>query len=96
MVCGHIASSLRLMFGLVAQSCIYCLIISCGLTIYVLSLFYDPGAALSQFGRVHCKIATLQEDYATALRETYMQKLDDGIVAIQEYQALRKKLDSRR
>lgn len=47
-------------------------------------------------GRVHCNIATLQEEYATALRETYYQKLDDGILSIQEYQGLRKKLDSRR
>lgn len=59
-------------------------------------IFMKPGAALTSFGRVHCKIGALQEDYATALEETYAVKLVDGITAIKEYQAMRKKLESRR
>lgn len=62
----------------------------------LLTLDCYPGTALIDFGRVHCKIATLQEDYATALQETYIVKLADGITAIKEYQDARKKLESRR
>lgn len=69
------------------------------LTICPLSHWRVPrhiGAALTSFGRVHCKIATLQEDYATALQDTYIVKLEEGIAAIKEYQVVRKKLESRR
>jgi hypothetical protein len=62
-------------------------------------LFVQPislGAALVSFGRVHCKLGILQEDYAAALQDAYITKLQDGIAAIKEYQALRKKLESRR
>ena len=54
------------------------------------------GAALVSFGRVHCKLGTLQEEYSTSLEDTYIRKLQDGITAIKEYQVFRKKLESRR
>lgn len=54
------------------------------------------GQTLVKFGRTHCKIAALQEDYATALQDTYHKSLEMEIGAMKEYHALRKKLDSRR
>ncbi|KAF8313208.1 BAR-domain-containing protein [Clavulina sp. PMI_390] len=54
------------------------------------------GQSLRNLGRVHVKIATLQEEYTEALQFDYMNKLQDGLEAIKEYQAARKKLESRR
>jgi len=47
-------------------------------------------------GRAHCKIATLQETFALTFKDTYMNSLAENLLEIEDYHALRKKLDSRR
>ena len=49
------------------------------------------GNTLVKFGREHCRIATLQEEYAESLKETYHRSLEEQIGSIKEYYAQRKK-----
>jgi hypothetical protein len=49
-----------------------------------------------KLGRAHCKVATLQEAYALTLKDTFLASMDQFKEDIKEYEALRKKLDSRR
>lgn len=54
------------------------------------------GASLVKLGRAHCKVATLQETYARNLEETFLTSLSKFAEDVKEYEALRKKLESRR
>ncbi|KAF8331993.1 uncharacterized protein EI90DRAFT_3123080 [Cantharellus anzutake] len=54
------------------------------------------GQSLVKFGRAHCKIANIQEEFANTFTSTYVHSLEEQIGSIKEYQAQRKKLDSRR
>lgn len=47
-------------------------------------------------GRAHCKIATLQETFAMRFEDTYLSSITQMEDEIKEYQAQRKKLESRR
>ena len=49
-----------------------------------------------KMGRAHCKVATLQEAYALTLKDTFLASMDQFKEDIKEYEALRKKLDSRK
>lgn len=49
-----------------------------------------------KLGRAHCKVATLQEAYALTLKDTFMASMDQFKDDIKEYEALRKKLDSKK
>jgi hypothetical protein len=53
------------------------------------------GNSLVKFGRAHCKVATLQEAFAVTLKNTIMT-LSRFEEEIKEYDAVRKKLESRR
>ncbi|EKM52757.1 uncharacterized protein PHACADRAFT_176772 [Phanerochaete carnosa HHB-10118-sp] len=54
------------------------------------------GTSLVSLGRAHCQIATLQESYSVLFQDTYLASLQRAEDDIKEYQAQRKKLDSRR
>jgi hypothetical protein len=54
------------------------------------------GASLVQLGRAHCKVATLQDAFALTMKDTFMASLERFMDEIREYEAQRKKLDSRR
>ncbi|KAI8647696.1 hypothetical protein BD408DRAFT_408340 [Parasitella parasitica] len=54
------------------------------------------GIAIVNFGHAQSKIGSYQEDYANAMKTNYMDKLDEGLAQFKEYQALRRKLESRR
>ena len=54
------------------------------------------GQSLVSFGRAHCNVASLQESYALTLEETYLTAVRQSEDEIKEYQAQRKKLESRR
>lgn len=54
------------------------------------------GTSLVQFGRAHCKVATLQDAFALTFKDTFMTSLERFMDEIKEYEAQRKKLDSRR
>ena len=47
-------------------------------------------------GRAHCQVATLQDAFALRFEDTYLASLHRTEDEIKEYQAQRKKLDSRR
>lgn len=49
-----------------------------------------------KLGRAHCKVATLQEALALTLRDTSMTFLLRFGEEIKEYDAIRKKLESKR
>lgn len=49
-----------------------------------------------KLGRAHCKVATLQEAYALTFKDTFMTSIEKFTDDIKEYEAQRKKLDSRR
>lgn len=49
-----------------------------------------------QFGLAQSKVAAYQEEFADMMKAEYMEKLDQGLQHYKEYQALRKKLESRR
>ncbi|KAJ9105385.1 hypothetical protein QFC21_001755 [Naganishia friedmannii] len=51
---------------------------------------------LEKFGRARCKIAVAQDEYASRVGEGYVSGMESALAVVQEYQALRKKLDSRR
>ncbi|KAF1798154.1 hypothetical protein FB192DRAFT_1289532 [Mucor lusitanicus] len=52
--------------------------------------------AMVNFGQAQSRLASYQEDYADTMKSSYMEKLDEGLAHFKEYQALRKKLESRR
>ncbi|KAG6865587.1 hypothetical protein C0991_001136 [Blastosporella zonata] len=54
------------------------------------------GTSLVKFGRAHCKVAALQEGYALTLKDTFLASLEQLTGEIKEYEAQRKKLESRR
>ncbi|KAI0819800.1 BAR-domain-containing protein [Trametes gibbosa] len=54
------------------------------------------GQSLVSFGRAHCNIAALQESYALTFEESYLTTVRQSEDDIKEYQAQRKKLESRR
>ncbi|KAH7096170.1 BAR-domain-containing protein [Auriculariales sp. MPI-PUGE-AT-0066] len=54
------------------------------------------GQSLVKYGRAHLKLAALQETYAGALAEGFINNIERTMDDITEYQAQRKKLDSRR
>ncbi|KAI9061909.1 BAR-domain-containing protein [Trametes sanguinea] len=54
------------------------------------------GQSLVNFGRAHCTIASLQESFAMAFEDTYLASIRQSEDEIKEYQAQRKKLESRR
>lgn len=54
------------------------------------------GTSLVSLGKAHCKIATLQEAFALHFEETYITALQRAEDEIKEYQAQRKKMESRR
>ncbi|KZT05055.1 BAR-domain-containing protein [Laetiporus sulphureus 93-53] len=54
------------------------------------------GTSLVSMGRAHCKIATLQETFAMTFEDTYLTSILRMEDEIKEYQAQRKKLESRR
>ncbi|KAL9548187.1 hypothetical protein MBANPS3_005802 [Mucor bainieri] len=54
------------------------------------------GIAMMNFGQAQSRLASYQEDYADTMKSGYMEKLDEGLAHFKEYQALRKKLESRR
>ncbi|CAO0790958.1 unnamed protein product [Mucor circinelloides] len=54
------------------------------------------GIAMVNFGQAQSRLASYQEDYADTMKHNYMEKLDEGLAHFKEYQALRKKLESRR
>lgn len=54
------------------------------------------GTSLVKLGRAHCKVATLQEGYALSFKDTFMAAMEKFTEEITEYDAQRKKLDSRR
>ncbi|GLB44558.1 putative BAR domain containing protein [Lyophyllum shimeji] len=54
------------------------------------------GTSLVKLGRAHCKVATLQEAYALTLNDTFLASLGKFMDDVREYDAQRKKLDSRR
>ncbi|KAF8622263.1 hypothetical protein AX15_007140 [Amanita polypyramis BW_CC] len=54
------------------------------------------GNSLVKLGRAHCKTATLQDAFALTLRDTFMSFLLRFGEEIKEYDAIRKKLESKR
>ncbi|KAI0640911.1 hypothetical protein C8Q79DRAFT_421652 [Trametes meyenii] len=54
------------------------------------------GQSLVNFGRAHCTIASLQESFALTFEDTYLATVRQSEDEIKEYQAQRKKLESRR
>jgi hypothetical protein len=64
--------------------------------LYVDLLPLRSGTSLVNFGRAHCKIATLQEAYAVTFRDTFLASIEKFQEDIKEYDATKKKLESRR
>lgn len=60
------------------------------------SFAFALGSSLVRFGRAHCKIATLQEAMGLTFRDTFCHALSRYEDEIIDYQAQRKKLESRR
>ncbi|KZV86090.1 BAR-domain-containing protein [Exidia glandulosa HHB12029] len=54
------------------------------------------GQSLVKYGRAQLKLAALQEEYAKTLNDGYISHLERTMAEIGDYQAQRKKLDSRR
>ncbi|KAI0060153.1 BAR-domain-containing protein [Artomyces pyxidatus] len=54
------------------------------------------GTSLVKLGRAHCKVATLQEAFGITLQDTYLLSLTRIGDQIKEYEAERKKLETRR
>ncbi|KAM6493364.1 hypothetical protein JOM56_011498 [Amanita muscaria] len=54
------------------------------------------GNSLVKLGRFHCKIATLQEAFASTVKTTFLSFLSRFDEEIKGYDAMRKKLESRR
>lgn len=58
--------------------------------------FVSVGSALVQLGRAHCKIASLQEEYAVAVKDTFLASMDRFKEDIKEYELIKKKVENRR
>ncbi|TFK27306.1 ras-domain-containing protein, partial [Coprinopsis marcescibilis] len=56
----------------------------------------DFGSSLVKLGRAHCKAATLQEAYALTFKDTFITAIEKFKEEIKEYEALRKKAESRK
>ncbi|KAF5329774.1 hypothetical protein D9619_009134 [Psilocybe cf. subviscida] len=54
------------------------------------------GSALVQLGRAHCKIASMQEEYAVAVKDTFLASMDRFKEDIKEYELIKKKVENRR
>ncbi|KAJ7512973.1 hypothetical protein B0H11DRAFT_1948248 [Mycena galericulata] len=54
------------------------------------------GNSLVTLGRAHCKVAKLQESFAQSFQDSFMASLVRFAEDIKDYEALRKKFDSRR
>ncbi|KAF7370320.1 BAR-domain-containing protein [Mycena sanguinolenta] len=54
------------------------------------------GNSLVSLGRAHCKVAKLQEQFAQSFHDSFMASLVRFAEDIKDYEALRKKLESRR
>ncbi|WVQ83084.1 hypothetical protein IAT38_005222 [Cryptococcus sp. DSM 104549] len=54
------------------------------------------GDALAKYGRARCRLAAVQEDFSSRLGDSYIAGMESALGAVNEYKALRKKLDSRR
>ncbi|KAG5733819.1 Meiotically up-regulated gene 137 protein [Termitomyces sp. T112] len=54
------------------------------------------GPSLVKFGRAHCKVAALQEAFALTLKDTFLAFLEQYTSGIKDYEAHKKKLESRR
>ncbi|WVQ73224.1 hypothetical protein IAR50_002790 [Cryptococcus sp. DSM 104548] len=56
----------------------------------------DYGDALSKYGRARCRLASVQEEFASRMSDSYIAGMESALAAVNEYKTLRKKLDSRR
>ncbi|GFF22016.1 uncharacterized protein C19C2.10 [Aspergillus udagawae] len=56
----------------------------------------EYGRCLTMFGRAEERIARVQETYISQATATYLESLERSLAQMKEYQAARKKLDSRR
>ncbi|WWC70729.1 uncharacterized protein I206_104680 [Kwoniella pini CBS 10737] len=56
----------------------------------------EYGDGLSKYGRARCRLAAAQEDFSAKLGDGYIAGMEAALSAVNEYKALRKKLDSRR
>ncbi|KAF4273708.1 hypothetical protein CNMCM8812_007056 [Aspergillus fumigatus] len=56
----------------------------------------EYGRCLTMFGRAEERIARVQETYISQATATYLESLERSLAQLKEYQAARKKLDSRR
>ncbi|RHZ52321.1 BAR domain protein [Aspergillus thermomutatus] len=56
----------------------------------------EYGRCLTMFGRAEERIARVQESYISQANATYLESLERSLAQMKEYQAARKKLDSRR
>ncbi|WVW84639.1 hypothetical protein I302_106673 [Kwoniella bestiolae CBS 10118] len=56
----------------------------------------EYGDGLSKYGRARCRLAAAQEDFSARLGDGYIAGMEAALAAVNEYKALRKKLDSRR
>ncbi|WWC96074.1 hypothetical protein V866_002941 [Kwoniella sp. B9012] len=56
----------------------------------------EYGDGLSKYGRARCRLAAAQEDFSARLGDGYIAGMETALAAVNEYKALRKKLDSRR
>ncbi|KAI9722097.1 MAG: hypothetical protein M1828_004911 [Chrysothrix sp. TS-e1954] len=54
------------------------------------------GQCLASFGQANEKVARLQETYATSATDTWLASVERGVAQMKEYQAARKRMDSRR
>jgi endophilin-A len=54
------------------------------------------GEMLERFGRGRCRVSSVQEQYANRLGDGYMAGMENAKEVVSDYQAQRKKLDSRR
>lgn len=54
------------------------------------------GNSLVKLGRAHCKVATIQEAYALTFQDTFISSLQQFGEEVKEYEAQRKKLESKR
>lgn len=54
------------------------------------------GEALNNLGRAQCKIAHAQDEFLNSLSSAYLEGIDRTHGTLKDYQASRKKLDSRR
>ncbi|WWC88701.1 uncharacterized protein L201_003614 [Kwoniella dendrophila CBS 6074] len=56
----------------------------------------EYGDGLSKYGRARCRLAAAQEEFSARLGDGYIAGMEAALAAVNEYKALRKKLDSRR